>query len=45
MLVHPIDDNADRFYRRFGFEASPIREQQLLLLMKDARKLLVSVGT
>ncbi len=44
MLVHPIDDEADRFYRKFGFEASPIREQQLLLLMKDARKLLVGGG-
>lgn len=40
LLTHPIDDEAARFYLRFGFEASPLREQQLLLLMKDARKLL-----
>ncbi|MCW5706920.1 GNAT family N-acetyltransferase [Shinella sp.] len=42
LLTHPIDDDAARFYRRFGFEASPAREQQLLLLLKDARKLLLS---
>ena len=40
LLVHPIDQAAGRFYRRFGFETSPIRERQLLLLLKDARKLL-----
>lgn len=37
MLTHPIDDEAARFYARFGFIASPLREQQLLLLLKDAR--------
>lgn len=37
MLTHPIDDDAARFYARFGFIASPLREQQLLLLLKDAR--------
>jgi hypothetical protein len=40
LLTHPIDEDAARFYRRFGFESSPIREQQLLLLLKDARNLL-----
>lgn len=40
LLTHPIDEQASRFYRRFGFESSPIREQQLLLLLKDARRLL-----
>ena len=40
LLTHPIDEEASRFYRRFGFESSPIREQQLLLLLKDDRKLL-----
>ncbi len=40
LLTHPIDEEAARFYRRFGFESSPIREQQLLLLRKDARKML-----
>ncbi|MDR1063925.1 MAG: GNAT family N-acetyltransferase [Azoarcus sp.] len=43
LLAHPIDDEAACFYRRFGFEASPVREQQLLLLLKDARKLLLSL--
>ena len=38
LLTHPIDEQIASFYRRFGFEASPIREQQLLLLLKDARK-------
>ncbi|KNZ32348.1 MAG: GCN5 family acetyltransferase [Methylibium sp. NZG] len=41
LLTHPIDEQAERFYRRFGFESSPVREQQLLLLMKDARRLLL----
>jgi len=39
LLTHPIDDEAARFYQRFGFEPSPLREQQLLLLLKDARRL------
>jgi GNAT superfamily N-acetyltransferase len=39
LLTHPIDEDAARFYRRFGFEASPLREQQLLLVLKDARRL------
>ncbi len=38
MLTHPIDEEAARFYTRFGFIASPLREQQLLLLLKDAKK-------
>jgi GNAT superfamily N-acetyltransferase len=38
MLTRPIDEDAARFYTRFGFIASPLREQQLLLLLKDARK-------
>jgi GNAT superfamily N-acetyltransferase len=38
MLTHPIDDEAARFYTRFGFVPSPLREQQLLLLLKEARK-------
>lgn len=39
MLTHPIDEDAARFYTRFGFVASPLREGQLLLLLKDARKI------
>jgi GNAT superfamily N-acetyltransferase len=38
MLTHPIDEEAARFYTRFGFVPSPLREQQLLLLLKDARR-------
>lgn len=38
LLTHPIDEDAARFYQRFGFQASPLREQQWLLLLKDARK-------
>lgn len=38
MLTHPIDADAARFYTRFGFIPSPLREQQLLLLLKDARR-------
>ena len=38
MLTHPIGEEAARFYTRFGFIASPLREQQLLLLLKDARR-------
>lgn len=38
MLTHPLDDEAARFYTRFGFLASPLRDRQLLLLLKDARR-------
>ncbi len=38
MLTHPIDEEAAKFYTRFGFVASPVGEQQLLLLLKDARR-------
>jgi len=37
LLTHPIDKEATGFYSRFGFIASPLRDQQLLLLLKDAR--------
>ncbi len=38
MLTHPIDEAAAKFYTRFGFIASPLRERQLLLLLKDSRR-------
>ncbi len=41
LLSHPIDNEASRFYLRFGFVVSPLREKQLLLLLKDARRLLL----
>lgn len=37
LLTHPLDDAATAFYQRFGFQASPLRPDQLLLLLKDAR--------
>lgn len=40
MLTHPLDQEAAAFYTRFGFVPSPLRAQQLLLLLKDARQLL-----
>lgn len=40
LLVHAIDENANAFYKRFGFEPSPLREGQLLLLLKDAKKII-----
>lgn len=38
LLTHPIDAEAEAFYRRFGFEPTPVRERQLILLLKDARR-------
>ncbi|QTD46656.1 GNAT family N-acetyltransferase [Ottowia testudinis] len=38
LLTHPLDDAAEAFYRRFGFEPTLVRERQLLLLLKDARR-------
>jgi GNAT superfamily N-acetyltransferase len=40
MLTNPLDQEAAAFYTRFGFVPSPLRAQQLLLLLKDARQLL-----
>lgn len=38
MLTHPLDEEAANFYTRFGFIASPLGGQQLLLLLKDAKR-------
>ena len=38
LLTHPIDNEADAFYRRLGFEPTPVHERQLILLLKDARR-------
>jgi GNAT superfamily N-acetyltransferase len=35
LLVHAKDQAAQAFYRRFGFEPSPVPELHLYLLMKD----------
>lgn len=37
LLTHPVDAEAEAFYRRFGFEPTPEIERQLILLLKDAR--------
>ena len=39
LLTHPLDEEAESFYRAFGFESSPVRDRQLLLLLKDARRI------
>jgi GNAT superfamily N-acetyltransferase len=44
ILVHAIDDEAANFYKKFAFEPSPLDPKQLLLLMKDLRAALKSVG-
>ncbi len=36
LLTHPLSPTAEEFYVRFGFLKSPIREGQLILLLKDA---------
>lgn len=38
MLTHPLDAEAEAFYRRFGFESTPENDRQLILLLKDARR-------
>jgi predicted N-acetyltransferase YhbS len=40
MLTHPIDAHAAEFYSRFSFIHSPLSDQQMLLLLKDARAIL-----
>lgn len=37
IITHPIDEKAESFYKCFGFAESPIREKQLVLLLKDAK--------
>ena len=43
VLVHAIDDAA-AFYRKFGFDPSPLDSKQLMLLMKDLRATSKSLG-
>jgi len=40
LMTHPFDTDAASFYRSFGFVASPAGEGMLLLLLKDAQRLL-----
>jgi GNAT superfamily N-acetyltransferase len=37
VLVHAKDETAQEFYRKFGFESSPIDELHLCLLVKDIK--------
>lgn len=37
LLVHAKNDAARRFYLRYGFEASPVNDMTLMLLVKDVR--------
>jgi predicted N-acetyltransferase YhbS len=41
VIVHAKDAQAKAFYERFGFEPSPIDEFHLMLLLKDARKVVM----
>ncbi len=40
IIAHALTEQAVAFYLRFGFEASPADPLQVVLLMKDLRKLL-----
>lgn len=40
LMTHPLDAEAASFYRSFGFDNSPAGEGLLLLLLKDAQRLL-----
>jgi len=40
MMTHPLDAAATGFYLKFGFVPSPAGEGMLLLLLKDAQRLL-----
>ena len=40
MMTHPLDADAARFYLKSGFVSSPAGEGMLLLLLKDAQRLL-----
>jgi GNAT superfamily N-acetyltransferase len=44
MLVHAKHEAASRWYKRFGFEESPTDPLHMILLMKDLRAFLSSVG-
>jgi GNAT superfamily N-acetyltransferase len=43
ILVHAIDEEAAAFYKKFGFELSPLDPKQLMLLIKDLRATLKSI--
>jgi GNAT superfamily N-acetyltransferase len=44
VLVHALDGDAVAFYKKYGFEPSPLDPKQLMLLMKDLRATMESLG-
>src|SRR2546422_1756694 len=44
VLVHAIDEDAVTFYRKFGFEPSPLDPKQLMLLDRKSTRLNSSHG-
>jgi hypothetical protein len=42
VLVRPVDENTDQFWRRFGFLPAPTDEPMLLLPIADLRALAVA---
>lgn len=40
ILVHAKDEGAKQFYLKFGFEASPVEQFDLFLLLKDLKKII-----
>ena len=43
LFVHAKDERARVFYERFGFEPSPIHPLQLMLLINDIKKTILSI--
>ena len=44
VLVNALDEDAVAFYKKLGFEPSPLDPKQLMMLMKDLRTTLQSLG-
>ncbi len=44
VVVHALDDEAMKFYARYGFESSPIDSETMMLLVKDMRASLAQAG-
>ena len=43
LFVHAKDERMRTFYERFGFEPSPVHPLQLMLLIKDIKKIVLSL--
>jgi hypothetical protein len=44
MLIYSIDGGAARLFHTFGFDASPLRFDQLLILLKDTKRLVWQIN-